>query len=100
MRLPDDGVGERLEAGDAAFCHVALLYDHRPRRPSRDHISREVRATYALAEITQLYAALLHCVVAASDLMVTDTASKGGHAPILFTMSDTGFGEHPFPDVG
>jgi hypothetical protein len=26
--------------------------------------------------------------------MHTDTASKGGYAPILFTMSDTGFGEH------
>ena len=40
VHLPDDGVGERLEAGDAAFGCVALLYDHRPRRPRRDHVSR------------------------------------------------------------
>jgi hypothetical protein len=29
--------------------------------------------------------------------MLTDTAPKGGYAPTLFTMLDTGFGEHIFP---
>ena len=56
----------------------------------------EVRAACTLSAIAQLYAALLHCVVAGSDLMLTDTASKRGYAPILFTMSDTDLLEHPF----
>jgi len=29
--------------------------------------------------------------------MLTDTAPKGGYAPTLFTMLDTGFGECTFP---
>ena len=41
IRPPDDRVGERLEAGDAALDHVAILYDHRSRRPCRDHVARQ-----------------------------------------------------------
>src|SRR4028119_96111 len=40
-RLAYDGVGERLEAGNAAFSHVSILYDHSSRRPCRDHIARQ-----------------------------------------------------------
>jgi hypothetical protein len=41
----------------------------------------EARAACSPSEIAQLYAALLHYVVAGSVLMVTDTALKGGLLP-------------------
>ncbi len=31
--------------------------------------------------------------------MVTDTAPKGDYVPNLLTMSDTGFGDHPFYEL-
>jgi uncharacterized protein (DUF169 family) len=54
----------------------------------------EVRAVCSPSQITQLYAALLYFVGGRSDLTVTDTAPKGGHAPILFGILDMDFQEH------
>ena len=39
----------------------------------------EERSACGPSAIAQLYAVLLHDVVAISDLMVTDTAPKGGY---------------------
>ena len=48
------------------------------------------------SQIAQLYAALLHGVVAGSDLMLTDTASEVDYASTLFTMLELNFGEPTF----
>ena len=52
-------------------------------------VKGEVHAACALAQIAQLYAALLQAVVAGPDLMLTDTAPKRGYALTLFTMSES-----------
>jgi hypothetical protein len=64
-------------------------------------VDGEVRAACVPFEIAQLYAALLHfrgCGL--SNLMVTDTASKGGYAPTLLVYSDIDCSEHPFRHPG
>ena|SRR5215217_7537289 len=55
---------------------------------------KEVHAACGLSEDPQLYTPLLHCVTADSDLMVTDTAPKGGYSLALSTLPDTNCGEH------
>jgi hypothetical protein len=59
-------------------------------------VQGEVHAAYAPSEIALPYASYLHCVVAGSDLMLTDRASKRGYAPALFIMSDTNVEEFTF----
>jgi hypothetical protein len=49
----------------------------------------------ASSETAQLYAMLLHSLVAGSDLMFTNTASKGGYAPTLFTQCRIQASENP-----
>ena len=58
-----------------------------------------VGAACVLCEIVQLYAAS-PIAWSRGELLVTDPASKGGHAPILFTMSDANIGERSFYEVG
>jgi hypothetical protein len=53
----------------------------------------EGRATYAASQVVQLYAVLLHCVVAGFDRMITATVPKGSCFPILFATLDTNFGK-------
>ncbi len=64
-------------------------------------VHEEVRAACSLFEFPQLYAAFLHLMVAGRDLVGTDTTSKGGYAPTLFTVPDTSFQElAPSPTLG
>jgi hypothetical protein len=63
-------------------------------------VTEDVGAGCGPFEIAPHYAASPHCVVAASDLMVTDTVPKGGYYPILSAMLDTNLGEFFFYVVG
>ena len=39
IRLPDDGIGERLESAYPTLGHVPPLYDHGSRCAGRDHVA-------------------------------------------------------------